>query len=74
MSSPQDPKKSSAYIALKYSGIAFELLVFILVAVWIGGKLDAHFGLEDRYITVGLVFLAAFGFFFRLVRQVSSDQ
>jgi len=74
MSTPRDPKKSNAYIALKYSGIAFELMVLLLIAVFVGGKLDKRFGLEDRYITIAFIFIAAFGFFYRLIKQVSADR
>ncbi len=66
-------KKSSSHIALQYAGLGFELLVLILIATWIGQKLDAKYETSDPYITIGMVLLSFALFFYRLIKQVSRD-
>ena len=54
MSKNQPPKKSepekkkkSYNAALKYSGMAFQMVVAIGIGVFLGGKLDSQLGSED---------------------------
>lgn len=48
----KSPLKSSPNAALKYSGIAFQLVIILALAVYAGQKLDAHFATEKPYLTV----------------------
>lgn len=45
------PKRHNPNAVLKYSGIAFQLAIYLAIAVYIGQKLDAHFALETPYLT-----------------------
>ncbi len=77
-SKPTDPKsksshKSNAYSVLKYSGMAFEMVILLLIAVWIGRWLDNKISLEQPIMTILLILLAAGAFLYRLVRDVSRD-
>lgn len=56
--------KSNDY--MRYSGMAFELVGLLVVAVLLGGKLDAWMGNEVRYITLALLFLFLIGYFIRI--------
>gem|GEM_PF-1701527 len=76
-STPTDPKKKSSkssgsYSVLRYSGMAFEMVILMLIAIWIGGWLDEKLDLEQPIMTIVLVLLAAGGFLYRLVKNVSS--
>jgi uncharacterized membrane protein YeaQ/YmgE (transglycosylase-associated protein family) len=51
--------KADAY--LKYSGMAFQMGIIILVGALAGQKLDSRFQTERPYFTVALSLLAIFG-------------
>lgn len=57
---------------MKYSGMAFELAAYLVIAVLLGGWLDDYFGLQDPWLTILLIFLFLTGWFIRLYRDVSS--
>ncbi len=44
----------------RYSGMAFQMLFIILLGVFFGKKLDAHFQTEKPYFTMGLSLFAVF--------------
>ena len=44
----------------KYSGIAFQMIVIILVMTWIGTKLDKAAGLNNPVFTIILSLLGVF--------------
>jgi len=52
--------------------MAFEMVILMLIAIWIGGWLDEKLDLEQPIMTIVLVLLAAGGFLYRLVKNVSS--
>lgn len=44
---PSDPKKQKPYNTyLKYSGLAFQLVITIGVGGWLGYKLDSYLGMK----------------------------
>lgn len=61
----------SANAYLKYSGMAMQLLVLLLLAAWGGQKLDSYFELSQPFITIAFLLGALGAFLFRLVRDVS---
>lgn len=56
--------KDNAY--LKYSGMAFQIIAYLLVGIFIGTKLDAYFEMEEPLFTalVAMAFLILY--FFKL--------
>jgi ATP synthase protein I len=62
----QPVKEGKAYLWLKYSGIAFQLAMIILAAVWGGGKLDQYFSNEVPFITILLIIVFFSGFLYKL--------
>lgn len=66
---PDDkPKSSNPNIALKYSGMAFQMGIIIWIGTFLGQKADAYFELETPYLAalgalLGLV--AAFYIIFK---------
>ena len=53
--------------------MAFELLALLLIAVFIGGKIDEYLSLEDPWITILFIFLAMGGWFVRLYKDVTAE-
>ena len=57
-----EKKKSSsnknAHAVLKYSGMAFQMLIIIAIGVFIGKKLDEYFALETPYLTILFIILS----------------
>ncbi len=51
-------QKYDAY--LKYSGMAFQMGIIILVGTWAGQKLDSHFQTERPYLTVLMALFSIF--------------
>ena len=52
------PKKPNPNVALKYSGMVFQIFFALAIAVFIGQKLDERFGLEKPYLTALLTIIA----------------
>ena len=59
------PRQVNQY--LKYSGMALQLFVLLLVAAWLGQWLDKRLQTRDPYFTIILILLFMGGFFYRLV-------
>lgn len=51
-----DPKKPSSDVG-RYSGAGIQMVLIIGIFVFAGRKLDAHFGLEKPWWTLGLSLL-----------------
>ena len=68
MAKPRDRKKinlkDNAY--LKYSGMAFQIVAYLLVGIFIGKKLDTHFDTEQPIFTAILAMLFLAAYFFKL--------
>ena len=71
-----NPKKkkvsSSAY--LKYTGMAFEMLAYILVGYFIGSFLDKKVGTDKPYFTAGGTLLLLILYLVKVVRDLSSNK
>lgn len=52
------PKKENPNAVLKYSGMVFQIFIALVVAVFIGQKLDAYFALEKPLLTALCAILA----------------
>ena len=53
LSNPPPKKKSkrNANDILRYSGMAFQMAFILGLGVYIGTKLDAHYGFDKQYLT-----------------------
>ena len=56
--------KNNSY--MRYSGMAFELVALLLVAVFLGGKLDNWLELEKSYMTMTFLIIFLVAYFFRI--------
>lgn len=75
MATPDDSRKkvvNNAY--LKYSGMAFQIIAYLVVGIFLGKKLDQYFQTKDPIFTALLatVFLGAF--FFKLFVDLNRDK
>ena len=43
---------------LKYSGMAFQMIGVMVLAAWLGMKLDEHFATQNPWFTIGLLVVA----------------
>ena len=57
---------------MKYSGMAFELAAYLVVAVLLGGWLDDYFNFQDPWLTIVLIVAFLTTWFIRLYKDVSS--
>lgn len=78
MSDKDDKGKSSKSDGIKtyahYSGMAFQLFALLLISMWIGMKLDDHFGNETNYIAAGLTVFALVAYLYNVVRVLGKNQ
>ncbi len=75
---PSQPKKSdkrpkNPNVALKYAGMAFQMMVFIGLGIFIGKKLDAYWGFESPLMTILGAFLALGMTLYLIVKDVSRN-
>ena len=45
------PKKENPNVVLRYSGMVFQIFIALVIAVFIGQKLDVYFELEKPLLT-----------------------
>jgi len=65
------PRKEFNY--LTYSGLAFEMLAFILLGVWGGYKLDIHFETSKPWFLIGLSLFGVTASLVNLIRKLPKD-
>lgn len=72
---PEDPSSSSkgkatSNVYLKYSGMAFQMGIIILIGALLGRKLDAHFHSPKPWFTVALSLLAIFAALYTTLKDL----
>lgn len=55
-----DPRRRRAQDYMKYSGMAIQMGIIILIGAYAGKRLDAYFQLDKSYLTVAMSLLAIF--------------
>lgn len=63
-------KNSNAY--LKYAGMVMQLLVLLLLAAYIGKKLDAWMGNDMAYMTALLVLLTVIAYLVKIYFELTT--
>lgn len=78
MDNPQDKsplkkptRQFNTYI--KYSGLAFQMILTCGLATWIGYKLDTYFRFKFPAFTLGLLLSSLIGIIYWLVVSVTKD-
>ncbi len=59
---------------MNYSGMAFELVALLLVAVFLGKKLDKWLELDKPYLTLALLILFLIGYLARIYYSVTNEK
>ena len=58
---------------IKYSGLAFQMIITCGAATWIGYKVDNYFGFEFPAFTLGLLLSSLIGIIYWLIISVTRD-
>ncbi len=56
---------------LKYSGLAFQMIVTLVVAAYAGMKLDAHFHNKNPWYTITLMLLGVITTMYMVIKSVT---
>jgi len=64
-------KKPNSFIS--FSGLAFEMLAFLLLGLWAGYKLDEYFATENGVYTVTLSLLSIVAAMIYVIRKLPKD-
>ena len=72
---PEDPSdfskgKAKSNVYLKYSGMAFQMGIIILIGALLGQKLDAYFHSPKPWFTVALSLLAIFAALYTTLKDL----
>ena len=59
---------------LKYSGMAFQIIAYLVVGIFLGRKLDQYFELEKPIFTAVLATLFLGAFFFKLFADLNQNK
>ncbi|WP_422360588.1 AtpZ/AtpI family protein [Reichenbachiella sp.] len=54
-SSKPNKEEEQPFSYLKFSGIAFEMLAYVILGYWIGSELDKYFELNSILTLVGIM-------------------
>ncbi len=68
---PKNSHKKSANAYARYSGLAFQMVAVLGLAIWLGGKADAYFQTSQPWFTVGMVLLGLIGTLLAVVRDLT---
>lgn len=74
MTKPNGPHKDrnpNAY--LKYSGMVMQLLVLLLLAAYIGTRLDERMGNKTLYATAALVLFAVIAYLIKIYFELTKN-
>jgi F0F1-type ATP synthase assembly protein I len=73
MSQSSKPPSSKSNAVLKYSGMAFELLAFILIGFWLGNKTDQYLlNKKPIFAVLGIIIMTALALF-RVIKSLEQD-
>lgn len=72
MSAPTPGPNRSRAIA-KYSGLAFQMLAIIGSCTWLGTWLDARYGGQNPWFTIGLMLLGVFVAMWQVIRSLTRE-
>jgi len=67
-----EDKKVKSY--MKYSGMAFQIVAYLMVGVLLGKQLDKYFQTAKPYFTAGLAILFLGAYFVKLVADLSQKE
>ena len=70
---PED-KQGQTKQYLKYSGLAFQMIAVLLLALWAGQALDEKMEMKNPIFTVVLLLLGLFGSLYLVIRGVTRNQ
>ena len=73
MAKPPEKSKPSPNVALKYSGLAFQIAVVVGLFAFGGIKLDEHYGTERPYFTAGLALVGVAVALYSALKDVFTD-
>lgn len=59
---------------MKYSGMAFQIVAYLLVGVLLGKQLDKYFETSKSYFTAGLAILFLGAYFVKLVADLNRKE
>ncbi|WP_407692706.1 AtpZ/AtpI family protein [Reichenbachiella carrageenanivorans] len=71
-SSKPNKKDSEPLSFLQFSGVAFEMLAFVLIGYWLGSQLDKYFQFESILTLVGIL-LGIAGALLNLFRKLPKN-
>ncbi|MEE9374306.1 MAG: AtpZ/AtpI family protein [Saprospiraceae bacterium] len=59
---------------MKYAGMAFQMLIYFGLGLFIGVKLDEKFKTSDPYFTISGLFLFAGIYFYKLMKDLANTK
>lgn len=74
MSDDKQQPKQSYNKFIRYSSLAFEMIIIIVVAALGGRKLDNYMNNQHPYFTIGFSLLAVFTSLYLLIKNLSNDK
>lgn len=66
-----EPKKRPIQKYTRYSGLAYQLIGLLAVAIFAGLKADAYFAFENNYLTALFCVIVLFAFFYKIIHLTS---
>jgi hypothetical protein len=63
----------SMALLARYSGMAFELFVLLMVLFFLGGKIDEYFSNSRPYIAISSMVIGLVGYLYKVYRDSSIE-
>lgn len=70
---PEEPQKKPQINYLKYSSLAFQLIVLILAGAWLGDWIDQRMQTQHPYFTAALSLLGVMAGMYQLYRDLTKN-
>ncbi|QMU26897.1 AtpZ/AtpI family protein [Adhaeribacter radiodurans] len=65
-----DTEKGKLQSYLKYSGLAFQMLMVLGIAAYAGMRLDAYLGNKNPWFTIAFMLLGVIGSIYKIIISV----
>jgi len=70
LTQPENPRKPAGEI-LKYSGMAFQMAVYLVAGWWLGSFADRYLNTAKPYFSLAFAVLFLSAYFVKLIRDLS---
>jgi len=67
-------RKNNIRLYARYSGMAAEIFILLLILLFLGKKLDAYMNNEKAYFTASFIIIGLFAYLYKIYKEISKSK